>query len=217
MVVPEKLMKRAFQGCHDEVGHLGRGRVLSLMKKFSRLEWTQMWNITLLLADDVFIAGLEKMFHLWISMHQTLQLELSKGKFHNILSLQITLLGMFKLMSARTRQQALQKNFMGNFTLHCGFPEKIISDQGRNFEPNLIKDLCIMAGVQKVRTRLIHSQTNEQCKWCNSTFLNILDTFEPEKKKDWKTHVFYQGTCLQLHQDQSHWFLSLLLDVWKEA
>ena len=31
------------------------------------------------------------------------------------------------------------------FIRHYGFPQKIISDQGRNFESQLIKDLCAMA------------------------------------------------------------------------
>ena len=41
-----------------------------------------------------------------------------------------------------------------NFILHDGFLEKIISGQGRNFESSVIKDICRITGVQKVRTTL---------------------------------------------------------------
>ena len=76
-----------------------------------------------------------------------------------------------------------------NFILHYGFPEKIISDQGRNFESELIGHLCQLAGVQKLRTSPYHPQTNGQCERFNGTLLNMLGTLTPEQKKDWKSHV----------------------------
>ena len=73
-----------------------------------------------------------------------------------------------------------------NFILHYGFPEKIITDQGRNFESELIGHLCQLAGVQKLRTSPYHPQTNGTF---NGTLLNMLGTLTPEQKKDWKSHV----------------------------
>jgi len=37
-----------------------------------------------------------------------------------------------------------------NFIIHYGFPEKIHSDQGADFESKIIKELCDLAGIQKV-------------------------------------------------------------------
>ena len=48
------------------------------------------------------------------------------------------------------------KLLWNNFILHYGFPENIISDQGRNFESELIGHLCQLAGVQKLRTSPYH-------------------------------------------------------------
>ena len=45
------------------------------------------------------------------------------------------------------------------------------------------------AGVQKLRASPYHPQTNGQCEYFNSTFLNMLDTLSPKQKKDWKTYV----------------------------
>ena len=36
---------------------------------------------------------------------------------------------------------------VGNFIRHYGFPEKFLSDQGRNFESELISELCKLAQV----------------------------------------------------------------------
>ena len=84
---------------------------------------------------------------------------------------------------------ATAKLLWNNFTVHYGFPNKIISDQGCNFESELIANLCDVAGVQKPRTSPYHPQTNGQCEQFNSTLLNMLGTLTPEQKNDWKTYV----------------------------
>ena len=84
---------------------------------------------------------------------------------------------------------ATAKLLWNNFIIHYGFPNKIISDQGRNFESELLANLCEVAGVQKLRTTPYHPQNYGQCERFNSTLLNMLGTLTPEQKKDWKTYV----------------------------
>ena len=69
------------------------------------------------------------------------------------------------------------------------FLKKIITDQGRNFESELIEHLCQLAGVQKLMTSPYHPQTNGQRERFKGTLLNMLGTLTPEQKKDWKSHV----------------------------
>ena len=78
---------------------------------------------------------------------------------------------------------------MEQFYFTLWFPEKIITDQGRNFESELVENLCQVAGVKKLCTSPYHPQTNGQCEPFNSTLLNMLGTLTPEQKKDWKSHV----------------------------
>ena len=66
---------------------------------------------------------------------------------------------------------------------------KNTTDQGRNFESELIDNLCQVAGVKKLCTSQYHPQTNGQCEHFNSTLLNMLGTLTLEQKKDWKNHV----------------------------
>ena len=84
---------------------------------------------------------------------------------------------------------ATAKLLWNTFIVHYGFPTKIISDQGHNFESELIANLCEVAEVQKLRTSPYHPQTNGQCERFNRTLLNMLGTVTPEQKKDWKTYV----------------------------
>ena len=76
-----------------------------------------------------------------------------------------------------------------NFICHYGFPEKFISDQGRNFESDLIKELCKIAGVKKLHTTPYHPQGNGQCERFNSTLCNMLGTLSEEEKSDWKSYL----------------------------
>ena len=76
-----------------------------------------------------------------------------------------------------------------NFICHHGFPEKLISDQGRNFQSELIKDLCKLAKVDKIRTTPYHPMTNGQCEQFNKTLLNMLGILSAEDKVDWKSHI----------------------------
>ena len=76
-----------------------------------------------------------------------------------------------------------------NFICHYGFPEKFISDQGRNFESDVIKELCKIAGVQKLHTTPYHPQGNGQCERFNSTLCNMLGTLSEEEKSDWKSYL----------------------------
>ena len=68
------------------------------------------------------------------------------------------------------------RDLLDNFIIHYGLPKKILSDQGRNFEDELIADLCRLMWTQKLRTSPYHPQTNGQCERFNSTLISMLGT-----------------------------------------
>ena len=70
--------------------------------------------------------------------------------------------------------QTIAKALWGNFIVHYGLPEKILSDQGRNLKSKLIADLCKLMWTKKLRTSPYYFQTNGWCKRFNSTLINIL-------------------------------------------
>ena len=41
------------------------------------------------------------------------------------------------------------KTLWERFFVHYGFPEKILSDQGQNFESKLLEELCLLAQVKR--------------------------------------------------------------------
>ena len=85
--------------------------------------------------------------------------------------------------------QTTTKTLWDKFIVHYGLPEKILSYTGRNFESQLVADLCKLMGTQKLQTSPYHPQTNNQCERFNSTLIGMLGMLPPEKKSDQKTHT----------------------------
>ena len=73
--------------------------------------------------------------------------------------------------------------------MHYGFPSRLHSDQGRNVESSVIKELCCLAGVEKSRTTPYHPMGNGMVERFNQTLLNMLGTLDNHKKEDWKSYV----------------------------
>ena len=91
-----------------------------------------------------------------------------------------------------TRTQTIQTTattLWDKFIVHYGLPEKILLDQGQNFESHFVADLCMLMGTQKIWTSLYHLQTDGQCERFNSTLIGILGMLPPEKKSEWKNHI----------------------------
>ena len=76
-----------------------------------------------------------------------------------------------------------------NFLVHYGWPEKIITDQGKSFENQLVKELCDLAEVQKLHTMTYRPQTNGSCEQFNATLIKRLGTLPPHAKKSWSEWV----------------------------
>ena len=78
--------------------------------------------------------------------------------------------------------KCMAQNLWDKFIVHYSLPEKILMDQGCNFESDLLKALCEIAQVKKIWTSGYHPQTNGQCKCFNTTLINMLGNL-PEKPK----------------------------------
>ncbi|KAL3974076.1 SWI/SNF-related matrix-associated actin-dependent regulator of chromatin subfamily A-like protein 1 [Sarotherodon galilaeus] len=80
------------------------------------------------------------------------------------------------------------KNLWENFLVHYGFPERLHSDQGRDFESRTIKELCSLLGIRKVRTSPYHPRGNPVERY-NRTLLSMLGTLKDTEKHHWRDFV----------------------------
>ncbi|KRZ80122.1 Retrovirus-related Pol polyprotein from transposon [Trichinella papuae] len=71
------------------------------------------------------------------------------------------------------------------FICRYGAPESLRSDQGRNFEAALMKELCESLDIHKTRTSSYHPQSNELVKRFHRALLNILSAKATIDRKNW--------------------------------
>uniref|UniRef100_A0A674P9H8 Integrase catalytic domain-containing protein n=1 Tax=Takifugu rubripes TaxID=31033 RepID=A0A674P9H8_TAKRU len=93
-----------------------------------------------------------------------------------------------------TRSQkapVVAKVLMEKYFVHYGLPSRIHSDQGRDFESRLIRELLTLMGIRKSRTTPYHPQGDPQPERFNRTLLSMLGTLGREKKRSWSQHVPY--------------------------
>ena len=201
LIVPKLFRERALLGCHDDVGHQEILRTLSLLRE--RFYWPGMQEEAtqhilkcsrcLRRKTPPQVAPLQPILvtqPLELVDMDYLSLEPSKGNIENVLVITDHFTRYALAYPSKTQTaQATARILWDNFICHYGFPEKFISDQGRNFESDLIKELCKIAGVKKVHTTNYHPQGNGQCERFNSTLCNMLGTLSEEEKSDWKSYL----------------------------
>ena len=56
------------------------------------------------------------------------------------------------------------KMLWDQFLVHYGWPTKILTDQGKSFENQLIRELCSLAQVPKLHTTPHRPQSNGACE-----------------------------------------------------
>ena len=201
LVLPATQREVALKGCHNQVGHVGLECMLDLM--CDQFFWPHMaaqakehirkCHLCLALEARQPKAPLENIMaiHPLELVHlNNLCLEPGKGLEETVLIVTDHLTRYTQTYVTRTQTtQTTAENLWDKFIVHYGLPEKILSDQGQNFESQLVADLCMLFGMQNIWTSPYHPQTNGQCERFNTTLIGMLGMLPPEKKSEWKNHI----------------------------
>lgn len=202
LVIPEVYREVVFQGIHRDTGHPGKDKTLWLAKH--RYFWPGLEREISQKVDDcprcirrktpakpfAVLVPIESTHPMELVCIDFLSLEKSKGGTEDILIITDHFTRFAQAIPCRNQRATVTaKALYENFFLHYGFPEKLHSDQGRNFESKVIKELCKMLGIKKTRTTPYHPMGNGSAERFNQTLLKMLGTLEHEQKADWKSHV----------------------------
>ena len=202
LVLPSALKDDIFKAYHDDLGHQGRDRTTSLIRR--RFYWPGMnqyirqkvqlcsrcvrrKTVPPKAAELVNITSSAPMELVCIDY---LSLERSKGGYENILVITDHFSRYAQAIPTRNQTaQTTAKVLFENFFLHYGFPAILHSDKGANFESKVIRKLCEITGMKKSRTTPYHPMGNGMVERFNKTLLNMLGTLSEQQKSDWKAHV----------------------------
>ena len=75
--------------------------------------------------------------------------------------------------------------FFQHIVCRFGMPSVMHSDQGREFENNLMQELCLLCGAHKTRTTPYHPASDGLVERFNITLLMMLAMFAGENREDW--------------------------------
>ena len=73
--------------------------------------------------------------------------------------------------------------------MRFSIPEKLHSDQGRQFESKLIVEICYLLNIEKTRTTLYHLQSDGLVERFNRTLLDMLSTCAKDHPFEWENYI----------------------------
>uniref|UniRef100_A0A665VGA2 Gypsy retrotransposon integrase-like protein 1 n=1 Tax=Echeneis naucrates TaxID=173247 RepID=A0A665VGA2_ECHNA len=202
LVLPAQYRPMVFRAMHDDIGHLGMERTTELIK--DRFYWPKMASDIAMYIQNcgrcVARKSIPKRAAPLQQITSTGPLDLLCMDFLAIEPDSKGIANVLVVTDHYTRyaqafptkdQKALTvaKVLVEKFFVHYGLPARIHSDQGRDFESKVIKELLTMLGIRKSRTSPYHPQGDPQPERFNRTLLSMLGTLDPAKKSKWSQHV----------------------------
>ena len=85
--------------------------------------------------------------------------------------------------------KTVAKFLLQGYILIFRAPVKLLSNWGASFESNIIRELCELIGIQKVRTSSYHVQANGQVEWAHQTLMHMIGKLSKDWMADWLRHL----------------------------
>ena len=189
--VPANKWQAALDLCHRNAGHQGRDRTYSLLKE--RFWWPKMrtqmmtsimnctkckvfekrkpkvplWNIIAAEPMDLIHIDL-------LGLETTMDLQT-----HPVVQKVLVITDHFSchVQAYKVADKcaiAIEKCLYDQYFHHYGFPRRLMSDQGKEFCNNILKEMCYYLNIKKVRTMPYHPQSNGAVERVHQTLRRMI-------------------------------------------
>ena len=230
LVLPKQFQSLVLKYLHDQTGHLGFDKTYALVR--DRFFWPRMKvdvesyckTCERCIKRKTLPQKAAPLFH----MHSSGPLDLVCIDFlsiepdsRNVCNVLIVTDHFTRYAQAfPTRDQkaiTVARTLWEKYFIHYGLPTRIHSDQGRDFESKLVKEMLTMLGVRKSRTSPYHPQGDPQPERFNRTLLNMLGTLDPKEKQKWSQHIAHLVHAYNCTPNEATGFSPYFLMFGREA
>ena len=199
ILVPESVRSRAVEGCHEGWGHQGVTRTCSLLRR--RVYWPRMEadvRAHIRKCERCVKAKVSEpmpkvpMRHLLafrpleVLAIDFVKIDRGRGGYEDILVMTDVYTKYVQAVPCRDQSaETVAKVLRDSWFTKFGIPNRIHSDQGRNFEGVLIRELCALYGIKKSRTTPYHPEGNAQAERFNRTLFGLIKSFSESERRRW--------------------------------
>uniref|UniRef100_A0A1B0DGT8 Integrase catalytic domain-containing protein n=1 Tax=Phlebotomus papatasi TaxID=29031 RepID=A0A1B0DGT8_PHLPP len=97
-----------------------------------------------------------------------------------------------------------------------GVPREIHSDQGRNFESELVAEVMKVLGMERTRTTPLHPQSDGMVERANRTIMEYLSKFVQDNQSDWDVLLPLFGLAYRSAMHESTVFTPAVMMLGRE-
>ena len=203
IVLPGCYHRMVYRELHEKLGHLGSEKVWDLARK--RFYWANMqrsiehfirkqcrciMSKKPPVLDRAPLIPIVATFPFEFVTLDYVHLDRGKGGYEFALVI-IDHFTRFAQIYATKKNDGISAadKLFNEFMLHYGFPKRIHSDQGKEFENKLFKRLQELTGISKSRTTPYHPECDGMSERMNRTLINMLKTLNDKEKSNWPKHL----------------------------
>lgn len=196
------LINKVLSLCHDSIGggHLGFHKTWSKVK--TRFVWNNMYLITRNWVNScstcaakkqllktkmplIPLKAAEKPFEL-VGVDVLGPLPITKqGHKYIVVFTDYLTKWVEAFPVAETTANTIAKLLINEIIARHSAPIRLLSDQGRNFLSQVVKEVCNMFEIQKINTTAYHPQTNGLTERFNKALCTILSVYVNKYQNDW--------------------------------